>query len=143
MWKLEGVSRGEESNAFILWEVPGRVTCQVAGGGHLRTEDLEGLLRGTGESGLGTKQHSWPSSGEKPFSRQRATSSPNFWTQLFTADGSSIRNPTLLGNAQISNSFFFFFFFFYSHTCSMWKFLGLESNQSCSCPTPQPQQCGI
>ena len=36
-----------------------------------------------------------------------------------------------------------FFFFFYSHTCSMWKFLGLESNQSCSCPTPQPQQCGI
>ena len=37
-----------------------------------------------------------------------------------------------------------FCFSFYGHTCSIWKFPGLGSNQSHSCrPTPQPQQCQI
>ena len=35
----------------------------------------------------------------------------------------------------------FFFFPFYSYTCSIWKFPGPKSNQSCSCrPVLQPQQ---
>ena len=34
-----------------------------------------------------------------------------------------------------------FFFFTKGRTCDIWKFLGEESNQRCSCqPTPQPQQ---
>ena len=37
-----------------------------------------------------------------------------------------------------------FFFAFQGHTCSIWKFLGQGSNQSCSCrPTPEPQQSRI
>ena len=37
-----------------------------------------------------------------------------------------------------------FFFLFKGCTCSIWKFQGWGSNQSCSCrPTPQPQQCRI
>ena len=34
---------------------------------------------------------------------------------------------------KIYSSHSFSLFFFYSHTCSIWKFQGQESNQSCSC----------